>query len=71
MISDELTTLLDDEHLQQIHERRATIINDPTPSRCLILALGDRLEMGALIERQWPPSRGLKELTQRLLCTAE
>jgi hypothetical protein len=71
MISDELTNLLDDEHVQQIHERRATIINDPTPSRCLILSIGDRLEMGALVERQWPPTRGLKELTQRLLCSAE
>jgi hypothetical protein len=70
LVSDELTQLLTDQHIQQVHDRAATIISDPVPSHCFICAIGERLDLATVIERTWNPSRGIKELSQKLLVSS-
>lgn len=70
VISDELTSLLNEQQVQQIHDRCATIVRAAQPSQCAIISVGERLQLGAVTERLWPNSRALQELAHRLMCVS-
>ena len=69
LVSDDWTELLGNSQMQQIRERMATIIHNPAAKSCLIVTLGERLDLATVIERVWPSMANLKELSHRLQCT--
>ncbi len=68
LVSDDWSGLLGNSQMQQIHERMATIIPNSAAKSCLIVSVGERLDLATVIERTWPSMANLKELSHRLQC---
>jgi len=68
VIGDALASRLAPIQRNHLERCRATLIDDPVPMRCSVFSIGEPNDLGELIERIWPLSVNIEELSRRLRC---